>query len=220
MIRINFTDEEIAVLSFERYHYPDPRVQKKFEVLWLKSQGLSHETIAQLSGVCARQVQRYLNEYLEGGIECLKENHYAGAPSKLNQHTETLKSYFTKNPPSTVAQAQKAIEELTGIRRSLTQVREFLKRLGLKRRKVGSAPGKADDPEKQREQREFLDTEIKPRLDEAEQGKRKIFLSTPVILSLALFCAICGALFGTSYGRLPGDNGTMFWGPWITLRSS
>jgi transposase len=195
-------------------------VQKKIEVLWLKSQGLSHEAIAQLSGVCSRQVQRYLKEYLEGGIERLKQNHYTGSPSELNQHTETLKDYFTKNPPSTAAQAQKAIEELTGLRRSITQVREFLKRLGMKRRKVGSAPGKADDPEKQREQREFLDTELKPRLDEAEQGKRKIFLSMPAILCLALFCAICGALFGTSCAPLPGDNGTMCWEPWITFPSS
>ena len=176
MIRINFTDEEIAALHFERYHYPDPRVQKKFEVLWLKSQGLSHESIAQLSGVCSRQVQRYLQEYVEGGIERLKQNHYRGSRSELNQHTETLRDYFTKNPPSTTAQAQKAIEELTEIRRSLTQVREFLKRLGMKRRKVGSAPGKADDPDKQLEQREFLETQLDPRLDEAEQGKRKIFL--------------------------------------------
>jgi transposase len=176
MLRINFTEEEIAALNFERYHYPDPRVQKKFEVLWLKSQDLSHETIAHLSGVCSRQVQRYLNEYLEGGIERLKQNHYTGSPSELNQHTETLKDYFAKNPPSTTAQAQKAIEKLTGLRRSLTQIRDFLKRLGMKRRKVGSAPGKADDPDKQREQREFVETQLNPRLDEAEQGKRKIFL--------------------------------------------
>ena len=61
MLRINFTEEEISALNFERYHYPDPRVQKKFEVLWLKSQDISHETIGRLSGVCSRQVQRYLN---------------------------------------------------------------------------------------------------------------------------------------------------------------
>ncbi len=176
MLRINFTEEEIAALQFERYHYPDPKVQKKFEVLWLKSQRLSHETIAQLAGVCARTVQRYLQEYLDGGLERLKQNHYTGSPSKLNGHAETLKDYFTNKPPSTTAQAQKAIEELTGLRRSLTQVRDFLKRLGMKRRKVGSAPGKADDPDKQREQREFLETQLNPRLDEAEQGKRKIFL--------------------------------------------
>jgi transposase len=220
MLRINFTEEEMHALQFERYHYPDPKVQKKFEVLWLKSQDLSHETIAQLSGVCSRTVQRYLNEYLEGGCERLQQNNYTGSPSELNQHTETLKDYFTKNPPSTVAHAQRAIEELTGLRRSLTQVRAFLKRLGLKRRKVGSAPGKADDPDKQQEQREFVETQLNPRLDEAEQGKRKIFLSTPAILSLVLFCAICGALLGSSCARLRGENGTMFWAPWITSPSS
>jgi transposase len=220
MLYINFTDDEIQTLHFERYHYPDPKIQKKFEVLWLKSQNLSHETIARLSGVCSRTVQRYLHEYLDGGLERLKQNNYIGAPSELNQHTETLKDYFTKNPPSTAAHAQKAIEDLTGLRRSLTQVRAFLKRLGMKRRKVGSAPGKADDPDKQKEQREFVATQLNPLLDEAEQGKRKIFLSTPAILSLVLFCAICGALLDFSCARLRGVNGTMFWAPWITSASS
>jgi transposase len=220
MLQINFTEEEIRTLHYERFHYPDPKVQKKFEVLWLKSQRLSHETIAQLSGVCARTVQRYLLEYLEGGLERLQQNHYRGSPSELNQHTETLKDYFTHHPPSTVAHAQKAIEELTGLRRSLTQVRAFLKRLGLKRRKVGSAPGKADDPDKQQEQREFVKTKLNPRLDEAEQGQRKIFLSTPVISYLVPFCAICGALLVSFCARLRDENGTMFWAPWITSPSS
>jgi len=175
MLRIHFTDEERQTLQFERYHYPDPKVQKKCEVLWLKSQGLSHETIAQLAGVTARTVQRYLREYLAGGIERLKQNKYLGSPSQLHPHTQTLQEYFTKHPPATSAQAQPAIEQLTGLRRSLTQVRAFLKRLGLKRRKVGSAPGKADDPGKQQEQREFLETQLNPRLDEAERGERKIF---------------------------------------------
>ena len=220
MLHITFTDEDIDTLHYERYHYPDPMVQKKFEVLWLKSQHLAHETIAQLAGVCSRTVQRYLNEYLQGGIERLKQNHYLGAPSALNHHAQTLKDYFAKNPPSTAAHAQKAIEELTGLRRSLTQVRAFLKRLGMQRRKVGSAPGKADDPDKQQEQREFVETKLGPRLDDAEQGKRKIFSSMPAILSLELFCVICGALLGSSYARLRDEKGTMFWGPWITYPNS
>lgn len=175
MLQIHFTDEDIRTLRFERYHYPDPWVQMKFEVLWLKSQNYAHQTIAQLAGVSSRTVQRYLNEYLEGGLERLKQNNYTGTPSELHQHAETLKEYFTRHPPSTVAEARNVIEELTGLRRGLTQVRAFLKRIGLKRRKVGSAPGKADAPDKQREQREFVDTKLNPRLDEAEQGKRKIF---------------------------------------------
>jgi transposase len=219
MLHINFTDDEVQTLHYERYHYPDPQVQKKFEVLWLKSQNLSHETIGQLAGVSSRTVQRHLNEYLEGGVEGLKRNHYVGQPSALNQHAETLKDYFAKNPPSTAAHARKTIEKLTGLRRSLTQVREFLKRLGMKRRKVGSAPGKADDLAKQQEQREFVEKQLNPRLDEAEQGQRKIFSLTPAILCLVLFCAMCGASCAGSYARPPDANGTMSWAPWIMSAS-
>jgi transposase len=219
MLRITFTNEDCETLAYERYHYPDPRVQKKFEVLWLKSQGLAHETIARLAGVTPRTVQRHLHEYLEGGIERLKQNNYSGSPSALNQHAQTLKDYFEQHPPRTTAQARQVIEELTGLRRSLTQVRAFLKRLGMKRRKVGSAPGKADDPDKQQEQRRFLEEQLQPRLDEAEQGQRKIFLSMPAILSLVLFWATCGVSYADWYARLPDGNGTMFWGPWTMSAS-
>ena len=48
MIRIEFTEEQIADLNYERYHHPHPRVQQKIEVLYLRSQGLSHQDIQQL----------------------------------------------------------------------------------------------------------------------------------------------------------------------------
>ena len=41
------------------------------------------------------------------------------------------------------------IEELTGIRRSENRVREFLKRIGMRRRKVGMIPAKADPDEQE-----------------------------------------------------------------------
>ena len=42
MIQIKFTTDEIEKLNYERYHYPHPKVQKKMEALFLKSQGLPH----------------------------------------------------------------------------------------------------------------------------------------------------------------------------------
>ena len=74
MIRIEFTESEREALKYERFHYPDPRVQRKIEVIWLKSCRLSHLEIAQAAGVQPRTVQRILNEYVAGGIERLKEN--------------------------------------------------------------------------------------------------------------------------------------------------
>ena len=43
------------------YYYPDPRVQRKMEVLWLKSHGLNHDDIAAYADVSLRTVQRYLD---------------------------------------------------------------------------------------------------------------------------------------------------------------
>ncbi len=87
-----------------------------------------------------------------------------------------LESYFTSNPPRSSSEAQAKIEELTGIRRSPTQTKEFLKRIGLKLRKVGHVPGKALNPDKIQEQEHFQKNELEPRLEEAKEGKRTLFL--------------------------------------------
>ena len=52
MVSIQFTEEDKQALERERFDYPDPRVQRKMEVLWLVSQGLRREEVARLAGVC------------------------------------------------------------------------------------------------------------------------------------------------------------------------
>lgn len=174
MLSVTFTVDEIQELQEGRYHYPEPRVQRKYEVLWLKNNRFSHQEIARLAGVSPRTVQRILNEFLEGGLERVQENHYLGQPSVLNGHAESLKASFENQPPATVAEAMHRIEELTGILRSESQVRAFLKRLGMRRLKLGGVPGKVDEA-KQQEQHEFLENRLNPALDAAERGECKIF---------------------------------------------
>ncbi len=148
MIKIEFTEEEIQALHYQRYHHPHPRVQRKMEALWLKSQKVPHNQIAKLTGVSINVVTRYSREYKKGGIEKLKELNFYQPESELQQHNETIEAYFRKTPPATIKEAMSKIEELTGIKRSETQVRKFLKSIGLSRRKVGMIPSKAD-PDKQ-----------------------------------------------------------------------
>ncbi len=52
MIQIEFSEEEIKQLNYERYHHPHPRVQKKMEVIYLKSRGVSHPEIRPLCHIC------------------------------------------------------------------------------------------------------------------------------------------------------------------------
>jgi transposase len=144
MLTLTFSEEDITALQTERFQHPHPRVQRRMEALWLKSQGLPHHQIAALAGVSENTLRSYLRAWQEGGIERLKTFHFRQPVSELEQHFGVLEDYFYSHPPTTANQARAKIEELTGVRRSPTQVRQFLKRLGLRRLKVGCLPAKAD----------------------------------------------------------------------------
>ena len=80
-------------------------------------------------------------------------------------------------PVCTIAKACDRIEKLTGIRRSPTQVRKFLKGLGLKWQRIRAipVPPKKTLAEHVQDQAEFLDTQLKPKLDAAEAGQGHVF---------------------------------------------
>jgi transposase len=174
MIQIEFTPDKIDELEYDRYHYPDPKVQKKLEAVYLKSQGVAHPDICRICRVCKTTLTTYLHQYEEGGLERLKKSHYAGCPHELASHTQTLKEHFEHHPPHTSAEAQAEITRLTGIQRSPTQVRAFMHRLGMRYRKTGYVPGKAATPEKQAEQETYRIEQLDPALEEARQGKRVV----------------------------------------------
>lgn len=128
MRTFTFDEQTVAAIRHDRYQHPHPRVQRKMEVLWLKSRGLTHAEIAELAGVSPRSVQRYLDEYEAGGLDGVRRLNWSGKPCALDEHRDSLEDYFLEHPPRSVREAQAAIERLTGIRRGLSQVRAFLKK--------------------------------------------------------------------------------------------
>jgi transposase len=131
MRRFTFTTADLNAIRHERYHHPHPRVQQKLEVLWLKSQGCTHEAIATFAGVSRRSVQRYLDAFAAGGLERIRRLPWKGKANELAQHHACLEDFFLENPPRSTRAAQAAILEQTGVRRGLTQVRAFLKKLSV-----------------------------------------------------------------------------------------
>src|SRR5947207_2097186 len=129
MRAVSFSAEVLEAIRHDRYHHPHPRVQQKMEVLWLKSKGFTHEEIAELADVARRTVQRYLDAYLAGGLEELRRLPWRVPVGALDAHRGALEDYFLENPPRSTREAQAVIEQQTGVRRGLTQVRAFLKKL-------------------------------------------------------------------------------------------
>ena len=115
-------------------------------------------------GVCSTTLTSYLRDYQNGGIEALKPIKFYRPKSDLDAHREMLEAHFLEHPPATTKAAMATIEKLTGIRRSPRRIQEFFKRVGMKRRKVGMIPAKADIEA----QETFKKAKLEPRLEEAK----------------------------------------------------
>ncbi len=160
MIQIDFTRDEIDTLRYEKTHHPHPKVRQRMEALYLKSQKLAHQEICTHVDISRATLASYLKAYQGGGLEALRTVGQYRPRSELDEWAGVLRSHFQAHPPRTVADARQAIERLTGQRRSLTQVRLYLYRLGMSCRKVGPLPKHADCEEQRQAQEEFKKTRI------------------------------------------------------------
>jgi transposase len=97
-----------------------------------------------LCGISTASFHRYLKAYVTGGLEQLKHLEPRRPRSALHRHRVTSEAEFRRQPPLTVAEAAARIEARTGIARKPTQMRQFLRALGMKPRKVGMRPAKAE----------------------------------------------------------------------------
>jgi transposase len=186
MLKLEFSTEAIEALRYERFHHPHPLVQLKMEVLLLRSQGVSNQQIQQICDISQATLYRYLHEYQEGGVARLKELHFNRQESALVEQQTSLEEHFRAQPPATVAAAAAEIEALTGIKRGPTQTRRFLKKMGMKPRKLGQIPAKAD-PEVQEQ---FKVEQLEPRLAEAQAGQRVVFFMDAAHFVYAPFLAL------------------------------
>ena len=86
------------------------------------------------------------------GLSSLYVNYYRQPESILEQYSEVILTHLNHHSVQSVNQAVATIEALTGIKRSPTQVRNFLLRHDYKWRKMGKISGKANTEE----QKEWL----------------------------------------------------------------
>lgn len=93
MSEIEFTPEEIDTREYERYHHPDPDVQKKTEVLCLKRQNVEHQEICRLCRISRPTLVAHLKQYQESGTEQLKAFGHMGQSSRLDELATTQETY-------------------------------------------------------------------------------------------------------------------------------
>jgi transposase len=155
----SFPEAVVEAIVHARYHHPDPRVQERMEILWLKSRNEPHGRIADLADVSRSTVQRTLRIYRARGLDGIRSFGWKGQPSALTPHRATIEEDFCRHPPHTADAAARRIEDLTGVRRKASRVRKFMREdLGMRCLKVAPipVPPKKTVEEHARTQADFL----------------------------------------------------------------
>lgn len=205
MIELNLTETQLDELHQEASHNPCARARRKCWVVYLRGKGFACREIADLVRVDTDTVTGYVRKYLDGGLSGLLAEHYRKPSGRLDDQVERLKEVFEKQPPHTVNQAIERIEQETGVRLKHSACRAFLRKLGMRFRRCGLVPGKAqDDAEQCRAQQEFHDQKLQPSLEEAKQGR-----STVLFVDAAHFVmgAFLGMLWCFVRQLLPSSSG-------------
>lgn len=187
-LQFNCSEAEIERLNYERYAYREPMIQKRIQAVYIKSiLNYSYATIGQIVGLHANTVSHCLRVYVEEGLEGLLANNYGTNQSELEVHAESLLASFLKMPPMNATEAAERIEEMTGIKRSTQQVREFMKRHGLRFIKCGHVPAKADSEA----QHKWVEMELKPAIAAAERNEiHLLFLDAAHFVLQPFLCSL------------------------------
>ena len=151
MIKLTIKEDVQGLLYSNILNEGHSKTRLKSFVVYLKSFGLKHKEICKICRITKPTLIEYLTEFNDKGIDSFKSLKWKGQSSKLNEYKDIIDKGFEKGPPKSINEAQDRIEKLTGIRRSPTQIRMFLKKLKYKYLKTGSIPGNGDGQDETRE---------------------------------------------------------------------
>jgi transposase len=138
--RVELSEEQQRIVNEERSSHPNQRVWEKMLVLWLLHKGFTRQQVAEIVSVGRATVQRYVAAFREEGLDGLRQWNVNRPVSEMAAYRELIRESFEKQPVCTVAEAGERIFQLTGLRRGPSQVRKFLKDLGLRFQRVRVIP--------------------------------------------------------------------------------
>jgi transposase len=93
--------------------------------------GVDKKQIKERLGVSPITVDKYARLINEGKTQQIfADNHYRPR-SEMEDYKEEIKAELDKNPPKSLREAAAAIERVSGLKRGIVQVSNFLKKTGI-----------------------------------------------------------------------------------------
>ena len=138
--RVQLTEDQQRIVNEERTSHPDLPVREKMLVLWLLHCGTTRQKAAEIVGLGRATVHRYVVAFREGGLDGLRRCDRHRPVSEMAAYRQLIRQSFEERPARTMAEACERIFQLTGLRRGPSQVRKFLKDMGLKWQRARAIP--------------------------------------------------------------------------------
>lgn len=185
LLTVKYSKEAYARLKKESEAASSGIIRKRCRALMSKMSEpkLSSERIAAIAGCSRNFVDSMIHSYNNEGIDSvLRVAPIPGRPGRLKGHMDEISSRLESKPPRSSAEAADIIRDFSGIVFSLTWTREIMHRCGFRFIKTQPIPGRAC-PQKQNE----WISALQPVIDEAKDGKRKLYFMDAVHFTLEAF---------------------------------
>lgn len=191
MIKLNLTDAQRDEIA-EAIDDPATTERSKIKLLAIRlhSLGMPHGQIAAALNISNDTVTNYLKAYRKGGVPELIENRQFRPSSSVEPFLKEITRSLADKPVASAKEAAHRIHQITGVQLSEDQARRIMKRVGLAYRKTASIPGGADP----QMQLVFLQEELIPRLEQAQEGKRRVFFVDAAHFVLGAFLGMIWCL--------------------------
>src|SRR5271156_389876 len=186
LTKLNAKSEELARLNYERYHYPCPVVQKRLHSIYIKAvTGFSNEAVGAITDAHRNSISQWTRIWQNQGLDALLQVGYGTNKSLLENHASSIKELFAQQPPRSIGEAVIKIKELTGIERSHSRLRAFMKRHGFRYLKTGHIPAKVNTTQ----QHDWVEQTLKPVIKAAQDGEvHLLFLDAAHSFLCCLWC--------------------------------
>ncbi len=141
MIRIHLTDAEANCLERAFRQATDRKLLDRLQIVRLAHRRRRHQDIAADLGITPRTVQRWLNAYLQGGLDALKPRRARGnAPAIPAEMTEEVRRWVITGPAEqgldranwTHAELADHLRKAHGISASRSAMQRFCRKAGIR----------------------------------------------------------------------------------------
>jgi hypothetical protein len=116
MLRITFSGADLDALRYWRFQHPDPRIQRRMEALYARSQGVANGDILRRCNLSKASLHCYLHAYVTGGFESVNYLQRSGRAVPSTGIVRRSKPSFGNIPPRRWRKRRRESKPSLGVR--------------------------------------------------------------------------------------------------------